>query len=81
MQMTPELLDCLRRIVYHRISMWDAASEAEQLLNDEIEVCTQSLELDDLCVRTGAAHAAKLLTEDELASLVLPNWLSAKEQS
>ncbi len=73
--MQENVLDCLRRIIYHRLEMWDAAREAEILFSDEVmEVDTSSDELDYFASCLGESEEALKLSEEDLKTAFPNLW-------
>ena len=71
--MDPKVLDALRRIVYHKLNMWDAANEAEKLVSKDIE--TGSVELEELCFSLDNPVHAFALSEAQLKQAFPSLWV------
>lgn len=56
MLITPETLKHLRDVLYHKLSMWDAAHKAEKAL--QLDIDTAGDHFDYMCSGAGKAESA-----------------------
>lgn len=64
--MNQEAIDALRKIIYHRVLMWDAGLKAEKALGRDID--TQSDGIDGLACCMNDAEDAMTLDEADLVA-------------
>lgn len=84
--MKPEILDALRRVIYHRIKTWEAGDEAEQLIQEtdvpdgvSVDVETTGGDLDYFCMSIDNAKDALTLSEDDLKKAFPELWAEGEE--